>query len=105
MFRMFTGDNGKYKAISSIILDVIPLSSVLWVITVPIPSGFKYEPPIVETHLSEHGLMSLNRDFSLTMWTLAALSTTNVMERMLNLCLCVKFSMAALELKAVVIVK
>ena len=73
--------------------------------TVPVPSGSKSEPPIVATYLSEHGLMSLKRDLSLTMWTLDELSTTNVMESMLNLCLCVIFSMDALELKAVVIVK
>ena len=105
MLIMFTVDDGKYKAFSSVIFNAVPLSSGIWVITVPIPSGSKSEPPIVVTHLSEHGIMSLNRDFSLTMWTLAALLTTNVMDRMLNFCLWIRFPIDDLELKAVVIVK
>ena len=51
MFIMFTGDDGKYKAFSSVIFDVMP-SSVIWIITVPIPSGSKSASPIAATHLS-----------------------------------------------------
>ena len=81
MLKLFTEDAGKYKAFSSVILDTMSLASAIYVITVPIPSSSKSEPPIVATHLTDHGLMSLNKHLSLTMWTLAALSTIDFMEK------------------------
>ena len=50
---MFTGVTRKYTAFSSVILDISPLSAVICVIDVPVPSGSKSEPPISEIHLSE----------------------------------------------------
>ena len=49
MLKMFTGDAEKYKTFSSVILDVMSLSSVIWVITIPISSCSKSESPIVAT--------------------------------------------------------
>ena len=82
---MFTGDDGKYRALLSVISDTVMLSSVIWMTTVPIPSDSRSVLHIVATHLWVQGILSLKNDVSLAILMLAALSTINVIESILNL--------------------
>ena len=66
MFIILTGGAGKYRALLSIIFNTVPLSAVILVITKPVPSSFRSDPPVVATYLSVQGIISLNRNLSLT---------------------------------------
>ena len=76
---MLNGESGKQIALLSLLVCIFPSSLVQYQITVPIPFGIRYFPPIVDTPLEIVGyILSVNMSSFEHMCAFVYFSTMNV---------------------------